>query len=156
MHARLAEIIYLSTSATASDNPGELLRGTAEAMRRYCRSIELCDNYLRGYYGLKLVRILMFHLPSVNELTRQQTTKRLLELLPNAPKSAKSSSDSAFSDLPFPTVANVQRLHELATSKLGEIVRKSSAGETGWDGYDAAEIIAARELLDRDSQSAPR
>jgi hypothetical protein len=56
MHARLAEIIYLSTSATASDNSGELLRGIAEAMRRYCRSIELCDNYLRGYYGLKLVR----------------------------------------------------------------------------------------------------
>lgn len=25
-------------------------------MRRFCRSIELCDDYLRGYYGLKLVR----------------------------------------------------------------------------------------------------
>lgn len=27
----------------------------AEAFRRFCRSIELCDDYLRGYYGLKLV-----------------------------------------------------------------------------------------------------
>ena len=27
----------------------------AEALRRFCRSIELCDDYLRGYYGLKLV-----------------------------------------------------------------------------------------------------
>jgi hypothetical protein len=24
-------------------------------MRRFCRSVELCDDYLRGYYGLKLV-----------------------------------------------------------------------------------------------------
>jgi ER membrane protein complex subunit 2 len=28
----------------------------AESVRRFCRSIELCDGYLRGYYGLKLVR----------------------------------------------------------------------------------------------------
>jgi hypothetical protein len=27
----------------------------AESIRRFCRSIELCDDYLRGYYGLKLV-----------------------------------------------------------------------------------------------------
>jgi hypothetical protein len=28
----------------------------AEALKRFSRSIELCDDYLRGYYGLKLVR----------------------------------------------------------------------------------------------------
>lgn len=44
----------------------------------------------------------------------------------------------------------------MATSKLGEIVRRSASGEKGWDGYDAAEIIAARELLDRDAQSVAR
>lgn len=55
IHARLGEVIYLSTIASSSDKPGELLRGFAEAMRRYCRSIELCNSYLRGYYGLKLV-----------------------------------------------------------------------------------------------------
>lgn len=27
----------------------------AESLKRFCRSIELCDDYLRGYYGLKLV-----------------------------------------------------------------------------------------------------
>jgi hypothetical protein len=85
-----------------------------------------------------------------------QTTKRLLELLPNAPKSTKSSSDSALGDLPLPTIATVQRLHEVATSKLSEIIRKCSAGEKGWDGYDPAEIIAARELLDRDANSVAR
>jgi hypothetical protein len=40
----------------------------------------------------------------------------------------------------------------LATKKLGEIVRRASAGETGWTGYEQAEIIAARELLDRDGK----
>ncbi|KAF2416435.1 hypothetical protein EJ08DRAFT_673745 [Tothia fuscella] len=132
MHARLAEVIYLSTIATSSDKPGDLLRGLAESMRRYCRSVELCNNYLRGYYGLKVVR------PS---------------LLPKAPKSEKNTPDAAYSDLPLPTLSTVERLHELATAKLGEIVRKSAAGEKGWEGYDGAETIAARELLDRDTKS---
>lgn len=26
-----------------------------EALKRFARSVELCDDYLRGYYGLKLV-----------------------------------------------------------------------------------------------------
>lgn len=38
-------------AAKTSDAPKRL----AEALKRFCRSIELCDNYLRGYYGLKLV-----------------------------------------------------------------------------------------------------
>jgi ER membrane protein complex subunit 2 len=58
--------------------------------------------------------------------------------------------------LPLPATSTVQKLHELATSKLAEIVRKGSTDEKGWDGYDEAELIAARELLDRDSQSVPR
>lgn len=33
----------------------------AESLKRFCRSIELCDDYLRGYYGLKLVRCLKQH-----------------------------------------------------------------------------------------------
>lgn len=38
-------------AAKRSDAPKRL----TEAFKRFCRSIELCDNYLRGYYGLKLV-----------------------------------------------------------------------------------------------------
>lgn len=30
----------------------------AESLKRFCRSVELCDDYLRGFYGLKLVRCL--------------------------------------------------------------------------------------------------
>lgn len=38
-------------AAKTSDAPKRL----PEALKRFCRSVELCDNYLRGYYGLKSV-----------------------------------------------------------------------------------------------------
>jgi CRISPR/Cas system CMR subunit Cmr6 (Cas7 group RAMP superfamily) len=53
-------------------------------------------------------------------------------------------------DLPLPKLSTVKKLEELATAKLAEIVRNYGAGKKGWTGYDEAEVIAARELLDRD------
>ena len=53
MHAKLGEVIYLS--ATKTEAAADQLRLLSESMRRFCRSLELCDDYLRGYYGLKLV-----------------------------------------------------------------------------------------------------
>ncbi|TID27497.1 Peroxisome biosynthesis protein [Venturia nashicola] len=139
IHARLAELVYLSTVSNSTGNTGDLLRGLSESMRRYCRSIELCNNFLRGYYGLKL------------------TTKKLLEVLPTASKSAlNTTSESAYSDLPLPSVKSVEKLNEVATVKLAEIVRRSAAKERGWDGYDEAEMIAARALLDKDDQKVTR
>ena len=52
IHARLGEVLYISAM---SSNETADCKTLAEAMRRFCRSVELCDNYLRGYYGLKLV-----------------------------------------------------------------------------------------------------
>lgn len=40
-------------AASANDSGSE--KYLIESFRRFCRSIELCDDYLRGYYGLKLV-----------------------------------------------------------------------------------------------------
>jgi hypothetical protein len=54
--------------------------------------------------------------------------------------------------VPIPKIATVKKLEELATNKLGEIVRNATASKPGWTGYDQAEVIAARELLDRDSK----
>jgi hypothetical protein len=51
MHARLGEVLFIAASANESAAEKYL----TESMRRFCRSIELCDDYLRGYYGLKLV-----------------------------------------------------------------------------------------------------
>ena len=107
-------------------------------MRRFCRSIELCDNYLRGYYGLKL------------------TTTKLLEVYPKSSRVSQSVSDPVAGDLAPPTLRSIQKLNELATAKLGEIVRRGSVNEKGWSGYDEAELIAARELLNRDTQRIER
>jgi ER membrane protein complex subunit 2 len=59
-------------------------------------------------------------------------------------------------DLPLPDAATLQRLDELATEKLAEITRKFAAGEKGWQGYDEAEIVAAKALLEKDSSAVPR
>lgn len=135
VHARMGELLYLSATASAS---GATLKGITESMRRFCRSIELCDDYLRGYYGLKL------------------TTQRLLSLLSTHPKPSHATTDPTVGDLAAPSIVTVQKLHELATTKLAEIIRRGSSKEAGWSGYDQAELIAARELLDRDAQKIER
>lgn len=59
-------------------------------------------------------------------------------------------------ELPIPTVKIIQLLNQQATAKLSEIIRKSTGGEAGWGGYAEAELIAARELLNRDANSITR
>lgn len=39
-----------------SGDQNDSAKQLGEALKRFCRSIELCDDYLRGYYGLKIVR----------------------------------------------------------------------------------------------------
>lgn len=53
INARLGEVLYMAASAS---EPNLVEKYLAESFRRFCRSVELCDDYLRGYYGLKLVR----------------------------------------------------------------------------------------------------
>lgn len=54
IHARLGEIEYMAATATGVDDTTSR-KYLAESLKRFCRSVELCDDYLRGYYGLKLV-----------------------------------------------------------------------------------------------------
>lgn len=42
----------------ASFKHGDEVKMLADSLQSFCRSIELCDDYLRGFYGLKLVCIL--------------------------------------------------------------------------------------------------
>ena len=55
-------------------------------------------------------------------------------------KRLQQSSDPVTGDLPPPSTAAVKKLNELATSKLAEILRRSSSGE--WDGYEISELAA--------------
>jgi hypothetical protein len=124
-HAHIATLHYLST---ASSSPPSL-SALALALKHFCRAIELNAAYLRGYYGLKLLcRVLLPLLPAASQTVKRQ---------------------DADDDVPVPALATVQKLDELATAKLAEMVREFAARKHGASGYDAAEIEAARELLAR-------
>ncbi|KAJ8120563.1 hypothetical protein ONZ43_g2757 [Nemania bipapillata] len=127
IHARLGEMFLMA--ARTSDAPKRL----TEALKRFCRSVELCDNYLRGYYGLKL------------------TTQQLL-----SEASLRASKQTEPQEWPIPASSTLRNLDEVATEKLAEIIRRNSAGETDWQGYDEAEISAARQLLDSHSAARSR
>ncbi|KAI0408177.1 tetratricopeptide [Xylaria palmicola] len=127
IHARLGEMLLMA--AKTSDAPKRL----TEALKRFCRSIELCDNYLRGYYGLKL------------------TTQQLLS--DSSPKSSKLIESEEWS---VPAASTLRALDEKATEKLAEIVRRNTAGERDWQGYDRAEVAATRELLESNSTATIR
>ncbi|KAL5419444.1 hypothetical protein PMIN04_006942 [Paraphaeosphaeria minitans] len=123
-HAQVATLHYLSSSASV---PALTL-----ALRHFARAVELNDSYLRGYYGLKLV------------------SQKLLPLLSESSGSKRNADED---DVAPPKLQSVKKLEEIATAKLGEIVRKYSASKKSQSGYYEAEIIAARELLDRDGRS---
>jgi hypothetical protein len=122
MHARLGEVLFMA--ATASPEGENAPQQLAESLKRFCRSIELCDSFLRGYYGLKLA------------------SDRLLAFPIKAPK--RNDVDG----VTVPEQATIERLNELATQKLAEIVRRHNANDPLWQGYDEGEVTAARDLLD--------
>lgn len=75
-----------------------------------------------------------------------KTTKQLLNESQKAPSNRTSSEGFA-----VPDTTTLSKLDEMATEKLAEIVRRKSSGDRGWQGYDEAEIKAARELLENDA-----
>ncbi|KAI5461094.1 hypothetical protein BGZ63DRAFT_357203 [Mariannaea sp. PMI_226] len=129
MHARLGELLFMSADVGGEGNTQKQL---AESLKRFCRSIELCDDYLRGYYGLKKV------------------TDKILSESSKAKKQAESDGFT------MPSQNTVEKLNQTATEKLAEIVRRYQAQEALWQGYDADEIAAAKELLDKASSGVVR
>ncbi|KAI0123108.1 tetratricopeptide [Xylariales sp. AK1849] len=129
IHVRLGELLLMAAKGSQQNDASKQL---SEALKRFCRSVELCDDYLRGYYGLKL------------------TAKQLLR---DPQKAFKQSGNDGLS---LPDSITLQNLDELATRKLAEITRRFTAGERGWQGYDEAEIAAAKDLLEKDSSATVR
>ncbi|KAF4455239.1 hypothetical protein F53441_2389 [Fusarium austroafricanum] len=128
LHARLGEVTLMAANET-SDGPQKYL---ANSVKRFCRSIELCEDYLRGYYGLKKV-----------------TDKILAEY-------AKLKKQSEGDEFSLPDQQTLTKLNQAATEKLAEIVRRYGAQDPLWQGYNADEIAAARELLDKSSAEVVR
>ncbi|PVH95029.1 hypothetical protein DM02DRAFT_571886 [Periconia macrospinosa] len=123
-HAQIATLHYLSAPASVPS--------LSMSLRHFARSVELNESYLRGYYGLKLV------------------SKKLLPLLSETPSNSKRNDED---DVPPPKLQTVKKLEELATGKLAEIIREYKSGNKKWAAFDEAEVIAARELLDRDDKT---
>ncbi|KAF8455116.1 hypothetical protein BGX38DRAFT_1088644 [Terfezia claveryi] len=113
--ARMGEISYLMSSTQSNSSPNTPARDPTDilldALKYYLRSIELCEDYLRGYYGLVVV------------------CRRLL-------KTKVADKEK------------VEALYERARAKLAEIVARAERRDKGWEGYDEAEVQAARRLLD--------
>ncbi|KAF3906299.1 hypothetical protein ABW20_dc0103111 [Dactylellina cionopaga] len=53
IHARLGEVNYIAVETAPSG--GKDTEKLETSLRWYLRSVELCDGYLRGYYGIKIV-----------------------------------------------------------------------------------------------------
>ena len=56
----------------------------------------------------------------------------------------------------MPEQKKVEKLNQVATDKLAEIVRRNTAGEALWQGYSGGEIAAARELLAKSTPQVVR
>ncbi|KAG9258294.1 uncharacterized protein F5Z01DRAFT_614923 [Emericellopsis atlantica] len=128
MHARLGEV-FMMAAASSSDAQ---LKYRAEALKRFARSVELCDHYLRGYYGLKLV---------ADQLQEDKIRSK-----------PKNDPDS----FTIPDQETLARLSEVAMERLADIVRRYKAGEPLWQGYDSSAIAAAADLLDKTKQTLVR
>ncbi|KAL6716303.1 Inositol phosphatase SIW14 [Lecanora helva] len=146
MHARLGEILLL---ASANVNEDFQTKALSEATRRFCRSVELCDDYIRGFYGLKMVSRSIRQI--LQELTRLQASDRLLVALSEG--NAKSEPSSIPNDGKCSILDGVilRKLNENATSRLAELIRTSPK-----DPHHYAEIIAAKDLLGKATQSRTR
>ena len=77
-----------------------------------------------------------------------QVTNELLSV------DARTMESALTADVPPLSTTDLRRLHELATNKLAELVQRSSSIK-GPKVHPEAEIIAARELLDRHRSDAP-
>lgn len=66
------------------------------------------------------------------------------QLLGDNGKGKKQADSDVFA---VPEQKKIEKLNQLATDKLAEIVRRNTAGEKLWQGYSPEEIGAAKDLL---------
>lgn len=52
VHARLGDAFFMNAQSKGGDT-----KDFASALKHYCRSVELCEGFLRGWYGVKLVGV---------------------------------------------------------------------------------------------------
>ncbi|GFF16669.1 tetratricopeptide repeat domain protein [Aspergillus terreus] len=125
IHARLGEVLYIGACSSDGETSSQLLE---RSIRYFCRSIELCDHYLRGLYGLALA-------------TSPFSKNKRSSGPPQKPMAVFVSNES------------FEKLHEFAIGELQSIVEQRSLNRQNW-AFAQGELIAAKELLDRMGNSS--
>ncbi|KAL1845599.1 Inositol phosphatase SIW14 [Paecilomyces lecythidis] len=123
LHALLGELQYISALSTHADAQEDQQRLVVDSFRQFCRSVELCDDYLRGFYGIKVTSSFLLD----NHLQKGDN------------KVGKSNGKALSKDV-------VERLNILATKKLKDAVEKRQVDIQGL-GPGQGELAAVQELL---------
>ncbi|PWY77147.1 tetratricopeptide repeat domain protein [Aspergillus sclerotioniger CBS 115572] len=124
IHAFLGELLYSGAISSDTGDCFQLLEGS---IHRFCRSIELCTDYLRGFYGLVLATSLLGRKQRLDNHSQDQSSAQ-----------TRSSLTSEVLD----------ELTNFARKRLDEIVKSRTSKLHIWKG-NQSELIAAKELLDR-------
>ncbi|GLA15378.1 hypothetical protein AnigIFM62618_001902 [Aspergillus niger] len=123
IHAFLGEILYSGACASETGDCSQLLE---VSIHHFSRSIELCTDYLRGFYGLVLATSLLGRNRRLKDRSRDQS-----------PVQASLLTNRLLDELTL-----------FARNRLDEIVRSRSSDHHSWKG-NQGELIAAKELLHR-------
>ncbi|KAL4737783.1 hypothetical protein BDV11DRAFT_190907 [Aspergillus similis] len=116
VHARLGEFLYVY--ANSLDNEG-MRRQLRYSIQHFCRSIELCEDYLRGFYGLAVA-----------------TSRILVEETPETTSGYPKLGQESF-----------RRLQALATEKLSTILKMQYSLAPHLRDYEENELAAVKVLL---------
>ncbi|KAE8371219.1 hypothetical protein BDV26DRAFT_303045 [Aspergillus bertholletiae] len=126
IHAHLGEVLYTCARAAETEVSSRYLR---RSIQYFCRSVELCDDYLRGFYGLILATSLQLRREYTADFTQTPSSTSTEDFLPRE---------------------KVEKLNHLAKKKLEDIVKQRSVDRQVWE-HAQGELIAAKELLNRES-----
>ncbi|RDW93224.1 uncharacterized protein DSM5745_00546 [Aspergillus mulundensis] len=116
VHARLGEVLYVYANSLGNDGVHKPLQSS---IQHFCRSVELCNDYLRGFYGLALA-----------------TSHTSVEGASKTTYGYDSLEQQSF-----------KRLHALAMGKLAHILTTQCSLELHRRDYEENELAAVKELL---------
>ncbi|KAL2866798.1 uncharacterized protein BJX67DRAFT_381722 [Aspergillus lucknowensis] len=120
VHARLGEISYIFARSLEGE---AMSRSLSLSIRHFCRSVELCDDYLRGFYGLALA-----------------TTPSLVTRIPETSRDGLKKKET------------IERLHSTALRKLQETLSTQYSRKPHLREYEENELSVVKELLGQSSK----
>ncbi|KAJ6262395.1 hypothetical protein Dda_3203 [Drechslerella dactyloides] len=77
VHARLGEINYIMADSGGGGGKDSVLERLEASLRWYLRSVELCDGYLRGYYGIKMVTAKLLQIKTGQRTIAEEKVNKL-------------------------------------------------------------------------------